>query len=56
MKGRNGLMRPDETASDKLRRESQELRETALDMIEHAALLIAKSVQIDKHVVKSEKK
>jgi hypothetical protein len=43
-----------ESAAKRLRRESQELRETAIDMMEHAALLISKSVELDKLIVKGE--
>jgi hypothetical protein len=45
----------DENVSERLRREAAELRETATDLMEHAALLITKSVEIDKLIGKSAK-
>lgn len=45
-------MPKDESVSERLQRESQQLRDAAIDLMEHAALLITKSVEIDKQIVK----
>jgi hypothetical protein len=45
----------DDGASERLRRESEELRKIAADLMEHAAKLIAKSVALDKQILKNEK-
>lgn len=37
--------------SEQIRREAEELRETAVDLMEHAALLIAKSVDLEKRIL-----
>jgi|HubBroStandDraft_1064217.scaffolds.fasta_scaffold336918_1 hypothetical protein len=42
-----GIM-PDKPTSEQLRREAEKLRETATDLMEHAALLITKSVELEK--------
>jgi hypothetical protein len=44
-----------ESTSDKLRREAEALRQTALDLMEHAALLITKSGELDKQIAKNNK-
>jgi hypothetical protein len=41
-----------ETSCERLCREAAELRETAVDMMEHAALLIAKSVELEKKIAR----
>jgi len=48
-------MEDNEGVSKRLRRESEELRETAVDLMEHAALLIAKSVELDQQIIKNQK-
>ena len=45
----------DESISMRLRREARELRETAVDLMEHAAVLITKSLEIDKEIEKNAK-
>ena len=42
-------MEPQHVSPDQLLIESKKLRETAIDMMEHAALLITKSIEIDEH-------
>ena len=49
-------MADEESKSEELRREAQKLRETAIDLMEHAALLITKSVDLDKQIAKNTKK
>ena len=44
-----------EGVSDRLRREAEELREAAIDLMEHAALLIKKSGELDKQIAKNGK-
>jgi hypothetical protein len=44
-----------ESLPERLLREAIELRETAVDMMEHAALLITKSIEIDEELAKREK-
>jgi len=44
-----------ESISDRLHREAAELRETALDLMEHASLLITKSGELHKEITKHEK-
>jgi hypothetical protein len=39
---------PDKPTFEQLRREAEKLRETATDLMEHAALLIMKSVELEK--------
>lgn len=48
-------MDDNENVSKRLRREAEELRETAVDMMEHAALLISKSIELDKQIAKNAK-
>jgi hypothetical protein len=43
------------SASEQLRRESQELRDVAVDLMEHAALLINKSVELDIQIAKRDR-
>jgi hypothetical protein len=50
------VMADEESKSEELRREAQKLRETAIDLMEHAALLITKSVDLDKQIAKNTKK
>jgi hypothetical protein len=45
----------DDSVSERLRREARELRETAVELMEHASLLITKSVELDKQITKNEK-
>ena len=45
---------PDELSkptSEQIRREAEKLRETAIDLMDHAALLIAKSVELEKRIL-----
>jgi hypothetical protein len=42
-----------ENASERLRVEAQNLRQTALDLMEQAALLISKSAELDKQIEKN---
>lgn len=44
-----------ESVSKRLRRESEELRRAAVDLMEHASLLIEKSMQIDNEIAKHDK-
>jgi hypothetical protein len=37
--------------SEQLRREAEELRETAVDLMEHAALLLAKSSDLERRIL-----
>jgi hypothetical protein len=39
------------TTSEQLRREAEKLRETATDLMEHAALLISKSAEFEKRIL-----
>ncbi len=48
-------MDDNENVSKRLRREAEELRVTAIDMMEHASLLIAKSVELDKQIARNQK-
>ena len=41
---------PDKPTSEQLRLEAEKLRETAIDLMDHAAILIAKSVELEKRV------
>jgi hypothetical protein len=41
----------EKSTSEQLRLEAQKLRETAVDLMEHAALLIAKSAEFEKRIV-----
>jgi hypothetical protein len=45
-------MQAGDISREQLLIESRKLRETAVDMMEHAALLITKSLEIDKHTAK----
>jgi hypothetical protein len=45
-----------ESTSKRLRREAEELRETAVDLMEHAALLINKSIEVDKQIERNNKR
>jgi hypothetical protein len=38
-------------SGEELRREAEQLRETATDLMEHAALLISKSVEFEKLIL-----
>jgi len=42
---------PNNPISEQLRREAEKLRETATDLLEHAALLIAKSVELERRIM-----
>jgi hypothetical protein len=44
---------PKSENSEQLRREANELCETAIDLMEHAALLISRSIELDKHIAKT---
>jgi hypothetical protein len=44
-----------ESASEKLRHEAQKLREMALELMEHAALLISKSNELETKIQKRAK-
>jgi hypothetical protein len=44
-----------ETASEQLRREAQKLRETAIELMEHATLLISKSNELETKIQKRDK-
>jgi hypothetical protein len=48
-------MDDNENISKRLRREAEELRNAANDLKEHAARLIAKSVELDKQIAKNSK-
>jgi len=39
---------PEKPTSEQIRREAEKLRETAVDLMEHAALLINKSADLEK--------
>jgi predicted HTH domain antitoxin len=45
---------PDKPTSKKLRREAEKLRETAIDLMEHAALVIAQSVELEKRILEQD--
>jgi hypothetical protein len=45
-----------ESTSEQLRREAQKLRETAIDLMEYAARLINKSIDLDNEIAKNAKK
>jgi hypothetical protein len=47
---------PNESLSEKLRRESDELLATAAKLIEHAATLKAKATELQKQVAQMERK
>lgn len=44
-----------ESVSKRLRREAAELRETAIDLMEHAMLLISKSIELEKQIERNAK-
>jgi hypothetical protein len=46
---------PDKSTSEQLRREAEKLRETAVDLMEHAALLIAQSAELEKRILARKK-
>jgi hypothetical protein len=48
-------MADNDEVSKRLRREAEELRETAGNLMKHAALLISKSVELDKQIAKNSK-
>jgi predicted HTH domain antitoxin len=41
---------PDKPTSEQIRREAEKLRDTAIELIEHAKTLIEKSVELEKKV------
>jgi hypothetical protein len=41
--------------SEQLRREAEKLRETAVDLMDHAGLLIAQSVELEKRILARDK-
>jgi hypothetical protein len=46
---RNGRV-PDKTTSEQLRLEAEQLRATAIELMEHAAVRIEKSAQLEKQI------
>jgi hypothetical protein len=46
---------PNQTTSEQLRREAEKLRETAVDLMDHAALLITQSVELEKRILARDK-
>ena len=42
---------PDKPTSEEIRREAEKLRETAVDLMEHAALLIEKSADLERRIL-----
>ena len=46
---------PETPTSEQLRSEAEKLRETAIDLMEHAAVLIARSVELEKRIVSDAK-
>jgi hypothetical protein len=46
---------PEKSTPEQLRREAEELRETAVDLMEHAALLIAKSAELERRIIARDK-
>jgi hypothetical protein len=46
---------PDKPSSEQLRHEAEKLRDTATDLMEHAALLIAKSIELEKFIAGRDK-
>jgi len=42
---------PDKPTSEQLRLEAEKLRETAVDLMEYAALLISKSADLEKKIL-----
>jgi hypothetical protein len=46
----DGVM-PDKPTSEQIRREAEKLRETAIDLMDHAVLLIGKSVELEKRIL-----
>jgi hypothetical protein len=45
----------DKPTSEQIRREAEKLRETAIDLMDHAAMLITKSVQLEKRILDRDK-
>jgi hypothetical protein len=52
----SSVMAEKESTSEQLRREAQKLRETAIDLMEYAARLINKSIDLDNEIAKNAKK
>ncbi|HEY4904246.1 MAG TPA: hypothetical protein VIH89_12290 [Candidatus Sulfotelmatobacter sp.] len=46
---------PDKPISEQLRREAEKLREAAVDLMDHAALLITKSVELERRILDRDK-
>jgi hypothetical protein len=42
---------PDKPTSEEIRREAEKLRETAVDLMEHAALRIEKSADLERRIL-----
>jgi CO dehydrogenase/acetyl-CoA synthase epsilon subunit len=42
---------PDKSTSEQIRLEAEKLRETAVKLMEHAAILIAKSAELEKQIL-----
>jgi hypothetical protein len=42
---------PDKPTSEQIRRVAEKLRETAVDLMKHAAILIEKSVDLEKRIL-----
>jgi predicted HTH domain antitoxin len=49
-----GVM-PDKPISEQLRREAEKLREAAVDLMDHAALLLTKSVELERRILDRDK-
>jgi hypothetical protein len=46
---------PQKPTSEEIRREAEKLRETAVDLMDHAMLLISKSVELEKRILDRDK-
>jgi hypothetical protein len=46
---------PEKSTSEQLRREAEKLRETAVDLMEHASLLIERSADLERRILAREK-
>ena len=46
---------PEKPTSEQLRREAEKLRETATDLMEHAALVIMKAVELEQKIEQGDK-
>jgi predicted HTH domain antitoxin len=46
---------PDEPTSEQIRREAEKLRDIAVELMEHAATLIAKSAELEKRILDRDK-